>query len=146
MNIKLLRQHSNEVCTIGTLSVDCDDFTCFTLEDKDRHLSQTDSLEAIKQLKVYGKTAIPYGTYEVAVTFSNRFQKFLPLLINVPGFEGIRIHTGNTEADSLGCILVGTQKDVLNDRILNSRTAFAELILLINEKIKSEKVFITIAK
>lgn len=146
MNIKVIRQHFNEVCTIGTISIEGDDFTCYTLEDCDRHISQTDKPEDIQKIKVFGKTAIPYGTYEVAVTFSNKFQKFLPLLLNVKGFDGIRIHTGNTEADSLGCLLVGTQKDVLNNRILNSRSAFAELMLLINEKAKTEKVFITIVK
>lgn len=146
MNIHVIRSHFSDVSTIGELSITDDDFRCYTLEDCERRLSQTDSLETINEIKVYGKTAIPYGTYEIAVTFSNRFKKFLPLLFNVPGFEGIRIHTGNKDADTTGCVLVGTQKDVLNNRILNSRTAFAELMLLINERIKTEKIFITISK
>ena len=144
MNIKLIRQHFSDSCTIGTLKLD--DFYCYTLEDKDRHLSQTDSLETIRSIKVYGKTAIPYGTYELAVTFSNKFQKFMPLLLDVKGFDGIRIHTGNTEVDSLGCILVGQEKDILNSVILKSRAAYAELMLLINEKVKTEKIYLTIER
>lgn len=144
MKIIVTREHFNDKCTIGELTVDGDDFKCYTLEDKDRKLSAEDSPEFIVGMKVYGKTAIPYGTYELAVTFSNRFKKNLPLLLNVKGFEGIRIHTGNTDADTHGCLLVGTEKDVVNNRILNSRTAFAELMLLINERIKTEKVFVEI--
>jgi len=144
MQLNLIRSDFSDTCTSGELSIVGDDFRCYTLEDKDRRLSQSDSLETIKEIKVYGKTAIPYGTYEIAVTYSNKFRKFLPLLINVPGFDGIRIHPGNTEADTLGCILTGTVKDVLNNRVLNSRTAFAELFMLINERVKTEKVFITI--
>lgn len=144
MKIKVIREHFSDECTIGELTVEGDDFKCYTLEDKDRKITSEDSLQAIQGAKVYGKTAIPYGTYELAVTFSNRFKRFLPLLMNVKGFEGIRIHTGNSDSDTHGCLLVGTEKDVLNNRILNSRTAFAELMLLINEKIIMEKVFVEI--
>jgi len=146
MQINLIRTHFSDVCSIGELTIEGDEFRCYTLEDCDRHLSQTDSTEAIEKIKVYGKTAIPYGTYEVVINFSNRFKKFMPLLIGVKGFEGIRIHAGNTEADTLGCVLTGTEKDVLNNRILNSRTAYIGLFALIGEKIKTEKVFITISK
>lgn len=144
MKIIVTREHFSDACTIGELTIEGDDFKCFTLEDKDRKITSEDNTERIKEIKVFGKTAIPYGTYELAVTFSNRFKKFLPLLIGVKGFEGIRIHTGNVAEDTEGCILVGTQKDVVNNRILNSRTAFAELMLLINERIKTEKIFVEI--
>lgn len=145
MQLNLIRSDFDDTCTIGELSVVGGEFVCYTLEDKERRLSQTDSLEHIKEIKVYGKTAIPYGTYEVAVTYSNRFKKFLPLLLNVPGFEGIRIHPGNTDADTLGCILVGRVKDTLNNRILQSRDAFDELFPIIFDTCKIEKVFITIS-
>ena len=90
--------------TPGVLYLDNVRF-CFTCEDEDRRLET--SLEDIKERKVYGKTAIPRGTYRVVASFSNRFQKVLPEVLNVPGFTGIRIHGGNRAEDSHGCILVG---------------------------------------
>lgn len=74
---------------------------CYTVEDEDRHL------EDEKEEKVYGRTAIPRGRYRLLNTFSHRFQRVLPVLLDVPGFEGIRIHGGNRAEDSSGCILVG---------------------------------------
>jgi len=144
MKITVTRQHFSETCTIGELTIEGDDLKIYTLEDKDRKITSEDSLERIKEIKVYGKTAIPYGTYEVAVTFSNHFKKFLPLLMGVKGFDGIRIHAGNTELDSLGCLLVGLQKDVINNQILSSRAAFALLFQIIQEKIKTERIFLEI--
>ncbi len=94
MNLKLLRKTFTEESTIGVLSVN-GTAECFTLEDK------------VRAVKIPGKTAIPAGIYEVTITFSDRFQKPLPLLLNVPNFAGIRIHPGNTAADTEGCILVG---------------------------------------
>lgn len=71
-----------------------------TLEDEDRRLEDGGE-------KVYGQTAIPRGRYKVTITFSNRFQRPMPLVHDVPGFTGIRIHGGNTEADTHGCPLLG---------------------------------------
>lgn len=144
MKLLLTRQSFNEVCTIGTLTFE--DLEIFILEDQDRHLSQTDTLDHIKEVKVFGKTCIPYGTYEIAITFSNKFQKYLPILLNVPGFDSIRIHSGNTDADTEGCLLTGLQKDVVHNQVLQSRAAFALIFNLINERIKTEKIFIEIRK
>ena len=146
MEIEVIRQHFSEICTIGELKIAGDDILLYTLEDCDRRLSQTDSIEDIKKMKVFGQTCIPYGRYEVAMTYSDRFKQVMPLLLNVKGFEGIRIHAGNTSADTIGCVLVGYGKDVLNNKIVQSRSAIAELYMLINEAIKKEKVFITIKK
>lgn len=146
MELILTREHFNDVCTIGSLKIVGDDIQLYTLEDVDRKLSQTDDLGAISKIKVFGKTAIPYGRYEVIMTYSNRFKQTMPLLLGVNGFEGVRIHSGNTDADTLGCILCGYSKDVLNNRILNSRAAIAELYMVISEAVKKEKVFITISK
>lgn len=76
-------------------------FLGYTCEDEDRHL------EDHPENKVYGRTAIPRGRYRLLLTYSNRFGKQLPLLVDVPGFQGVRIHGGNAPEDSLGCILVG---------------------------------------
>ena len=100
----------------------------------------------MKDIKVFGKTAIPYGRYEVVMTFSNRFKKMMPLLLNVKGFEGVRIHSGNTDEDTEGCILVGYKKDVLNNQILQSRPAIGEVYMILSEAVKREKVYIEITK
>lgn len=101
--------------TIGRLLVDGERL-CYTLEDRVRE----------DGVKVYGETAIPEGRYEIAMTYSPRFKTVLPLLLKVPGFEGIRIHAGNTEKDTEGCILVGFNLD--GDYITSSRLALAALI------------------
>jgi hypothetical protein len=98
------------------------EFECYTLEDKDRFLEEGGS-------KVYGKTAIPRGTYNVVLTHSARFNKLLPLLEDVPQFRGIRMHSGNKAEDSEGCILVGMTNTEEDDNwIGNSRVALVALI------------------
>jgi hypothetical protein len=126
MHLKLVRKTFTEESTIGVLSIDGKP-ECFTLEDK------------VRPVKIRGRTAIPTGIYEVTVTFSDRFQRPLPLLLNVPNFSGIRIHPGNTAADTEGCILVGTAEQ--KDMIRNSRVAFAALFAKIQAGLKKEKIF-----
>lgn len=115
MKLTLNRVQFDAACTIGQLLVDGAP-ECYTLED---------IVRAPSAPKVFGQTAIPAGTYGVIVTFSPHFQRELPLLVNVPGFEGVRIHPGNTAADTEGCILVGV--DRLADSIGHSRLAFDAL-------------------
>lgn len=91
--------------TISRLYVNGKLFGCNTLEDTDRGLNQSMDLDEIKKKKVYGQTAIPSGSYECVYTYSNRFKKMLPLLLNVKGFEGIRIHSGNSAKDTEGVFL-----------------------------------------
>ena len=80
------------------------------------------------------------------MTFSERFKRVMPQLLNVKGFEGVRIHSGNVAEDTLGCILVGYQKDVLNNKVLNSRVAIGELYMILDEACKREKVYLTITR
>jgi len=108
---------------------------CYTLEDRDR-LSEG-------QEKVYGETAIPCGTYLVTLTYSKHFNKVLPLLHDVPGFEGVRIHSGNKPEDTEGCILLG--EHYAEDWISNSRSAFARLYnMLVECQNLEEEVWLTI--
>ena len=113
MNLRLIRRWPKATCTIGELLVDGAWF-CFTLEDVER------------PEKIPGETAIPAGRYKVIITHSQRFDRELPLLVDVPGFTGIRIHAGNTDADTRGCILVG--KRTLENAIGESRAALDALM------------------
>lgn len=98
----VVRVTSGENFTPGVMYLDNVRF-CYTCEDEDRFLENVP--DSIKEAKVYGKTAIPRGLYRLTVDFSPHFGKQLPLVNDVPGFSGIRIHGGNTAEDSLGCIL-----------------------------------------
>lgn len=138
MIIHLIRTVFTDKSTAGVVSVN-GLHQCFSLEDICREKPPGTWRKA---LKVAGKTAIPYGTYEVVVTFSNRFKKPLPLLLGVPDFEGVRIHAGNTSEDTEGCILVGETRSP--DFVGNSRAAFNFLFERIREASAVEKVFITI--
>lgn len=129
MILELKRWPSNEVCTIGKLSLPSGGYV-YTLEDVER------------EEKIPGKTAIPKGCYEVKITWSNRFKKDLPLLIDVPGFEGVRVHSGNTDKDTEGCILVGLTKGV--DCIGQSRDAMVIVMNQFSRVLAKEKLFINI--
>ena len=114
------------------------DYTIGRLEDENGK-KISDTLEPTwrdykgGELKIPKKSAIPEGTYRVVVTKSQRFQKYLPLLVGVPGFEGVRIHAGNTSRDTEGCILVGQNLQV--GKVLWSRITLEKLMKLIeNEK------------
>jgi hypothetical protein len=103
------------------------------------------SLEEIKKIKVKDKTCIPYGTYIVTITYSPKFKKKLPLINNVKGFSGIRIHSGNTTSDTSGCILPGFNK--IKGKVVNSKETTDKLIATINTALsKGEKVTLIITK
>ena len=141
MIIDLHRKWRKSGYSIGILSID-GERVCETIEDADRGLNQTDSLETIKEKKIKGKTAIPTGTYEIKVTYSPRFKKNLPLLLNVPGYDGVRIHSGNTAEDTEGCILCGKNTEV--GKVTNSRFWTGKVIEAIEKALKSGRVFINI--
>jgi len=122
MLIEVKRFEFKDTYTIGKMYID-NIYECYTLEDVVR-----------KGAKVNGQTAIPTGTYNLIINHSNRFNRDLPLLENVPNFTGVRIHAGNTSAHTEGCILVGTTWSG-KDFIGNSRVAFNKLF----EKLKKAK-------
>lgn len=120
----LVRDTFGPGCTLGKLYLN-NVFLCHTLEDTDRYLDRKGI-----QAKIYASTCIGAGKYDVRVSMSNRFKKMMPELLNVPGFTGIRIHSGNTSEDTEGCILVGNVRG--KDKILDSRSAFESLMSKIN--------------
>lgn len=125
MELKLIRNKSNKEYTEGKLYIDGAYF-CDTLEDKDRGLKQSMSASEIKKLKAYGETCIPYGTYDVVLSYSPKFKKIMPEVLKVKGFTGIRIHNGSYISHTYGCPLVG---DKYKDGMLtNSKKTFAELM------------------
>ena len=135
MKIEVERRWKKETYTIGRLYVDGVYF-CNTLEDKSRGLKQTDSLFFIKQRKVYGETAIPTGTYTVAMNVTSPKYSAsawywqlckgkVPRLMNVPGWEGVLIHTGNNALQTYGCILVGKNTKV--GQLTESKATFKAL-------------------
>ena len=141
MKLKLVRKLLNEHFTIGELYID-DKFECFTMEDKDRQLEAGG-------IKIPAYTAVPLGTYRVIVNMSNRFRKLMPLLISVPGFEGVRIHPGNTAKDTEGCILVGQVPGPLDKAVavVNSRVTYEALFKRIREAYDNkDKITLTIER
>ena len=141
MELLVKPEMKTEKSTISKLLID-GKFFCFVLEDIDRGLRQDMPLEEIKKKKVHGKTAIPAGRYQVIINPSNRFKRDLPLLLKVPGFEGIRIHPGNTAENTEGCLLPGLTAGT--DRVGQSKAAFNKLFPVLENAVKTESVFITI--
>lgn len=142
MEIKVNRIARKGGYTIGRLFIN-NEYFCDTLEDTDRGLKDTMQVDEILAKKVKAQTAIPTGKYDVILTFSPKFKRVLPLLLNVKGYEYIRIHHGNFPSSTDGCLLVGENK--IKGQIVNSRATLEKLmsVLLECEK-KKEKVIITI--
>lgn len=142
MEIQVNRIARKDGYTIGRMSLNGVYF-CDTLEDTDRSLNAAMSLDEILSKKRKGITAIPTGKYDVILTFSPRFKRVLPLLLNVPGYQCIRVHNGNRPDSTEGCLLVGENK--AKGQVLNSRATLERLmsVLLECEK-RKEKISITI--
>lgn len=145
MEIILERKFLNENSTEGNLYVNGKWF-CHTIEDRVRAKPG----EWKKELKIYGKTAIPYGRYPVLVTWSNAFKRQLTGVFNVPDFEGIRIHNGSSENSSAGCVIVSYKSDDGPDgkrnRIINEKKAMDDLCKMIQKAQKTQKIFIEIVE
>lgn len=140
MEILVRRIAKRPTYTIGRMYID-GKYVCDTLEDTDRGLKQSMSLEEIKKKKIYGKTAIPTGTYKVTMDvvspkFKNRawakpYGGKLPRLIDVPGYEGVLIHPGNTAEDSTACLLVGINSVV--GKVINSQATFKKVMAILTK-------------
>lgn len=142
MELLVKREWLSDECSVGELYIN-GVFECFTLEDKDRGLSQDMPLAQIQKAKVYGQTAIPKGRYPVVIQFSAKHGKELPTLYNVPDFAGVEMHPGNTDVDTLGCILVGQMRT--SNSVLSSVKAFDNMFPKLQAAFsKHEQIFITI--
>lgn len=128
MKLELKRVYVGKTYTIGHLYLD-GEYLTDTLEDIPR------------EVKVMNETCIPTGDYKVILNESNRFKRVMPLLLNVPNFEGIRIHAGNTEADTSGCILVG--KNTAKGMLSGSRVAFDNLFSILAKAEDPIEIIIT---
>lgn len=127
----LLKRDPNPDYTIGKLYLN-GKYQCFILEDP------------VRVKKIHGETAIPSGRYKVIITWSKRFKRRLPLLLDVPNFEGVRMHSGNDVDDTEGCLLTGEYRSKSGKQVLNSRKAFDPLFEKLDEALKKEEVWITI--
>lgn len=141
MELLLERKYLKSNYTISNLSVN-GKFYCNVIEDVVRDFNKNGTFDC-GEFKISGHTAIPYGEYEIKVTYSPKFKRELPLLLDVKHFEGIRIHRGNTEKDSSGCLIPGENKK--KGMVLNSTKYELELTKMIKEcNNKREKVTIKI--
>lgn len=136
--IELNRKYRKATYTIGELYLpDSRVKFCDTLEDRDRDLNRNGIFDC-GEVKIPGETAIPNGRYKIIFNYSSTMSykydgKFLPLLLNVPNFSGVRIHAGNTNKDTRGCILVGENKQI--GKVINSKAVFWKLYpILWNKK------------
>lgn len=131
MDLRLERIAAVGEATIGRLYVDGES-QCWTLEDQ------------VRDHKIPGVTAIPAGKYQVIISWSPRFKKLLPLLLNVPNYSGVRIHPGNAPKDTEGCILVGAIWQPGRDWIGESRAAFDKLFPKLKAASERERIVIEI--
>ena len=132
MKIKLVRIALKDTYTIGKLYVDGVYF-CDTIEDKDRGLDDSMTVSEILKRKIKGQTAIPTGHYKIEITYSPKYKRMMPLILNVKGYSGIRIHSGNTSKDTEGCLIVGKNTKV--GMVTDSRNTYQRLFgILQNQK------------
>lgn len=131
MRLTLKRIANKKTYCIGKLYINGKYF-CDTLEDVDRGLDSTMTEEEIKKIKVKGETAIPTGIYKIILNYSPKFKKVMPLITNVKGYSGVRIHSGNSAKDTEGCILVG--KNTIVGRLTESRKMYDALFKRLQQK------------
>ena len=143
MKLKVERTYRGPKYTIGHLYID-NRYFCDTLEDPDRGLQQNMPLSEIARIKVKGDTCIPYGEYNLTLNVISAkysdIKKYpytaiakgkMPRIMNIPGFEGVLIHAGNTQKDTMGCLLVGENK--VKGQVINSQSTWKKLYKILQE-------------
>lgn len=146
LKLRLERYYLGPNDTLSNLYIEYPDrkeLVCQVVEDKVRNaLGTPDDMFD----KVYGKTAIPYGTYQVIMSYSNRFKKQLPELLDVPNFSGVRIHSGNTHEDTEGCLIVGNNPKPSDTKswVYNSKVTLSKVIEIIQTGLEKGKVIIEV--
>lgn len=143
----VLKQNDNEEKAVSKQKIKEEravpEWFCNTMEPTARKLTSRMPQTVIRRRKIIGKTAIPTGRYRILITRSRRFGRWLPLLLNVKGFEGIRIHAGNKPEDTKGCILLGFNRR--KGYVLDSTRCVLTLVKMMTEAIaKGEKVFVEV--
>lgn len=130
MRITLVRIANRPTYCIGKLYIDGKWF-CDVIEDVDRGLDDAMDEKEILNRKIKGETAIPIGIYQVLLTYSPKYKRIMPLINNVKGYSGIRIHSGNTAKDSEGCLIVGKNTKV--GMVTDSRNTYNALFKRLNQ-------------
>ena len=143
----VLKQNDNEEKAVSKQKIKEEravpEWFCNTMEPTAKKLTSRMPQTVIRRHKIIGKTAIPTGRYRILITRSRRFGRWLPLLLNVKGFEGIRIHAGNKPEDTKGCILLGFNRR--KGYVLDSTRCVLTLVKMMTEAIeKGEKVFVEV--
>lgn len=142
MEILVERKWLKPTYTIGIFSINGKKF-CDTLEDKVRDYNKDGDLDDPGETKVYGETAIPYGKYKVILSYSPKFKRIMPRVLNVKHFDGILIHNGVTNKNTLGCILIGDNSEV--GKLSNGKFYLEKLIKLLEEtEDRKEETWLTI--
>lgn len=124
MKLTLIRITNKATYCIGKLYID-GVYECDVIEDTDRGLDNSMSVDEILKKKIKGETAIPTGLYKVEITYSPKYKRMMPLLIGVKGYSGVRIHSGNTSKDTEGCLLVG--RNTVVGMVTDSRNTYQRL-------------------
>jgi len=142
MEIEVVRKEFYPECTHGELYID-DEYLCDTLEDQDRDFNKDGDITDKGEGKVYGQTAIPRGRYELVLKVSARFGKTLPTILNVHGFSGVLIHSGNTPEETKGCILLGARQK--RGRVMSSRYFMLRFMEFVKPAFEEgEKIYLSV--
>ena len=146
MLLEVNRKEFYEDRTIGGLYIN-GHWGYFVLEDVDRQRVAHDGSTLIwaSYLKIPKETAIPRGKYKLTISWSNRFRRLMPHILDVPDFTGIRIHIGNYPGDTEGCPIIGKERDVKTNNLLRSKEAFDEFFAQLESWLIKEDVWIEIS-